>query len=120
MKQNIQQDWEVKPLSAQSEILAVISAEKISRMFIYEGLSRKKADAIANNVAICAYSLHDESGKRIFKSVWELLENLSLNQIAYYANMYKQINNRDKMDFEQAIESGYNSSFDENINNSKY
>lgn len=98
------QKWFVYPMSAMESLLCFNESKKMMRHLCIMGCGVDESKSIGENAAICSHCIFDIKGKRVFKNAHQVLETLSLDQIANYA---KQYNNLLPNNFEY----GFNSSF---------
>ncbi len=84
-------------LSARSE------ARALARRLCAQG-AEEEARAVAENAAICAYSLRTEEG-RPFAGAEEAARGLSLCRLAFVAKRYRELVEEDTMEYDEA---GYN------------
>lgn len=94
----------VRPMTAMESLECFVNHNDVIKNLCANGCDIETAKAIGENSALCAFSIMDENGDRVFTDAWEALNNMSLSEIASYANEYK-IGRFDD------IECGYNKSF---------
>lgn len=80
--------WNVKPMSAHDSLRCLLQYRLAVQKLCADGCDVDTAKAVGENAAVCACSLWDDDGARAFEDVWEVLDYMTLGEIARYAREY--------------------------------
>lgn len=97
-------DWVVLPMNARRSLESYTSYSRMIGKLCAMGCDLDTAKAMGENATICAFSIFDKHGKQVFCDADEVLDSLTLSEIAQYVEKYRSAES-------EGFEFGFNDNF---------